>query len=117
MNQIEEKIAQASLVETLDYLRISLLIAHPDELAQGKYLEYEKFDWRGRFAAVGVNGNFERYHLGNDLEKILELSEMLQAAFTRISQKKKAKFDCRQANAIVIQTTQAFTEAFHTKGQ
>jgi len=117
LNQIEERIAQASLLESFDYLRISLLIAHPDELAQGKYLEYEKFEWRGRFAAVGVNGNFERYHLGNDLEKILELSEMLQAAFTRISKKKKAKFDCRQANAIVIEATQAFEEIFRERGQ
>ena len=37
LNQIEQKIAQASLLETIDYLRISLLIAHPDELAQGNY--------------------------------------------------------------------------------
>ena len=58
--------------------------------------------------AVGVNGNFERYHNGNDLEKILELSEMLQIAFTRISKKKKSNLDNELANTIVIHTTQTF---------
>ena len=115
LNQIEGQIAQAFSQEAFDILRISLLIAHPDELAQGKFLEYEKFDWRGGFAAVGVNGNFERYHFGTDLEKILELSEMLQAAFTRISKRKKAKLDYRLASEIIIQTTQSLTEELTRK--
>ncbi len=112
LNQIEELVGQAFSLETIDILRISLLIAHPDELAQGKFLEYEKYDWKSGFVAVGVNGNFERYHLGNDLEKILELSDMLQTAFTQISKKKKARFDCRLANTIVIHVTQSFKEDF-----
>lgn len=112
LNQIEERVGQAISLETIDILRISLLIAHPDELANGKFLAYEKFSWKSGFAAVGVNGNLERYHLGNNLEKILQLSEMLQNAFTRISKKKKAKFDCRLANEIVIQTTNSFKEMF-----
>lgn len=114
LNQIEEMVAQGFSTATIGILHISLLIAHPDELAQGYFLEYEKFDWKSGFVAVGVNGNLERYHQGNDLEKILELSEMLQTAFMRISQKKKAKFDCRMVNAIVMQTTQSFVERFST---
>lgn len=115
LNQIEQQIVQAFSSETIDILRISLLIAHPDELAQGKFLEYEKFDWKSGFVAVGVNGNFERYHLGNDLEKILELSEMLQTAFARISQKKKAKLDYRLANAIIDHATRSFREGISKK--
>ena len=115
LNQIEERITQAFPLENIDILCVSLLIAHPDELAQGLFLEYEKFEWKSGFVAVGVNGNFERYHLGDDLEKILELSEMLQAAFTRISKKKKAKFDGALANAIVVHTTRSFEERFGKK--
>lgn len=114
LDQIEKKVGEV-FTPAIDILRISLLIAHPDELAQGYFLEYEKFDWRSKFAAVGVNGNFDRYHLGDDLEKICEISEMLQTAFIRISQKKKAKFDCKLANEIVIQTTYSFAENFSKK--
>ena len=91
LDQIEKQVEKACTTEAIDILRISLLIAHPEELAQGMFLEYEKFDWRCGYVAVGVNGNFERYHFGDDLGKICELSEMLQTAFVRISQKKKAK--------------------------
>lgn len=110
LDQIEKKVGEAFAPEAIEILRISLLIAHPEELAQGKFLEYEKFDWRCGYAAVGINGNFERYHLGNDRDKICELSEMLQAAFMRISKKKKAKFDYGLANEIVIHTTHTFEE-------
>lgn len=115
LDQIEKRVGEALNSEVIDILRISLLIAHPEELAQGKFLEYENFDWRCRYASVGVNGNFERYHLGNDLDKICELSEMLQAVFIRISKRKKAKFDCGLANEIVIQTTHTFEETFSKK--
>ena len=115
LDQIEQRVGEAFDPEAIDILRISLLIAHPDELAQGKFLEYEKFDWRCKYVAVGVNGNFERYHLGDDLNKICELSEMLQVAFMRISKKRKAKFDCEIANEIVTHITHTFEESFSKK--
>ena len=64
LNQIEKEIGDAVAPEAIDILHISLLIAHPEELSQGMFLEYERFDWRCGYVAVGVNGNFERYHLG-----------------------------------------------------
>jgi hypothetical protein len=91
------------------------LVATPEELAKGNFSAYEKFDWQSRYAAVGIDGNFERYHLGNDLDKIRELSGMLQDAFIRISKRKKARFDCELANEIVIQTTHTFEEIFSEK--
>ena len=112
LSQIETQVAAAFHSEAIEILRISLLIAHPDELAKGLFLEYEKFSWKIGFVAVGVNGNFERYHLGNDLEKILELSEMLKTAFTRIARKKIANLDSKLMNEIVTQTTQSFQEHF-----
>ena len=112
LDQIEKTVGEALNSEIIDVLRISLLIAHPEELAQGKFLEYENFDWKCRYVAVGINGNFDRYHLGDDMDKISELSDMLQAAFIRISQKKKAKFDFRTANDRIIHTTHAFEETF-----
>lgn len=115
LDQIEKSVEAVFVSGCIDVLRISLLIAHPEELAEGKFLEYENFDWRCGYVAVGVNGNFDRYHLGNDLDKIFELSEMLQTAFIRIARKKKAKFDCRFANEIVIQTVHAFEEIFSEK--
>lgn len=110
LDQIEVKLEDTLTSEVIDILHISLLIAKPEELAAGKFLEYEKFDWRSGYAAVGVNGNFERYHLGNDLDKIRELSEMLQTAFLKIGKKKKAKFDYKLANEIVLHATNTFIE-------
>ena len=94
--------------EVIETLNISLLIASDEELAQGKFLAYESFDWRCGYASVGVNGNFARYHLGDDLDKIFELSEMLKAAFDRVGKKRKAKFNVDYAKAIVAQVTNAF---------
>ena len=108
LDQIEKRVGEAITSEVIDVLRISLLIAQPEELAQGKFVEYEQFDWRCGYVAVGVNGNFERYHLGDDLVKICELSSMLQAAFMRVSKKKKANFDCQRANESVVYTTRDF---------
>jgi len=110
--QIETQVAAAFQPETIDTLRISLLIAHPDELANGLFLEYEKFAWKSGFVAVGINGNFKQYHRGDDLEKIRVLSEMLQRAFTQIAKKKKANLDGKLMNEIVTQTTQSFQEHF-----
>ena len=115
LDQIEQNVAKAIDSESIDILRISLLIANPDELSDGKFLEYEKFDWRCKYVAVGVNGDFERYHLGNDINKICELSEMLQVAFMRISKKKKAKFDCIKASEIVTRITHTFAESINQK--
>ena len=110
LDQIEKNLAEAVDSEVIDILRISLMIASAEELAQGKFRAYETFDWRCGYAAVGVNGNFERYHLGNDLDKICELSEMLQAAFLRVGKKRKAMFNAHNANEIVIRITHAFME-------
>lgn len=110
LDQVEKTVGEVIASEVIDILRISLLIASDEALSQGKYLAYERFDWRCGYAAVGVNGNFERYHSGDDLDKIRELSEMLQAAFARVGKKRKAKFNAGQANEIVIQITHAFME-------
>ena len=108
LDQIEKMVGEALTSEAIDVVRISLLIAHPEELDQGKFLAYEQFDWRCGYVAVGVNGDFERYHLGDDLGKICELSAMLQAGFLRISKKKKSKFDSKLANEIVAKATRDF---------
>ena len=108
LDQIEKTVGSALASEAIDILRISLLIAHPEELAQGKFLEYNQFDWRCRYVAIGVNGNFERYYSGDDQEKICELSNMLQVAFKRISQKKRAAFDYKLASECVLRSTQVF---------
>ena len=110
LDQIEKTAGEMLASEIIDLLRISLLIATPEELAQGKFLAYESFDWRCGYVSVGVNGNFERYHLGDDLEKICELSEMLQTAFEKVGRKRKARFNSALANEIVRQITQAFLE-------
>ena len=115
LDQIEKTVGEALISEVIDILRISLLIAPAEELAQGKFLAYEKFDWRCGYASVGVNGNFERYHSGDALDKICELSEMLQAAFLKVGRKRKAKFHADLANEIVIQITHAFMENFGKK--
>ena len=111
LDQIEQEIVEALDPAGIDTLRISLLIAAPEELDQGLFAAYEQFDWRCKYAAVGVNGDFERYHSGDDVEKILVLSDMLQAAFTLVSKKRKAKFDCRIANDIVTRVTHRFSDA------
>ena len=111
LDQIEQEIVEAIDPAGIDTLRISLLIAAPEELDQGLFAAYEQFDWRCKYAAVGVNGDFERYHSGDDVEKILVLSDMLQAAFTLVSKKRKGKFDSRIANDIVIRVTHRFTDA------
>ena len=63
LDQIEQEIVEALDPAGIDTLRISLLIATPEELAQGLFAAYEQFDWRCKYAAVGVNGDFERYTL------------------------------------------------------
>ena len=104
-----EKTLEADISsEIIDTMRISLLIASPEELAKGKFLAYESFDWRCGYVSVGVNGNFERYHLGDDLDKICELSEMLKVAFERVEKKRKAKFNADHAKNIVEQVTNVF---------
>lgn len=110
LDRVEKTVGEVIVSEVIDILRISLLIASDEELSQGKYLAYESFDWHCGYAAVGVNGNFERYHLGDDLDKICEVSEMLRAAFARVGKKRKAKFPADRANEIVIQITHAFME-------
>ena len=110
LDQIEKTAGELFASETIDILRISLLIAPSEELAQGKFLAYEKFDWRCGYVSVGVNGNFEQYHLGDDLDKICELSEMLQTAFMRVGRKRKANFNAERANEIVVKITHAFME-------
>ena len=115
LDHIEKKIQEAyppEVYDVFDVLYISLLIARPDELARGLFLGSNTFDWRGKFEGIGVNGDFERYHSGNDLDKIHVLSEMLQMVFLQLSQKKKAKFHCSLANESVIYSTQFFEKKF-----
>lgn len=98
LDQIEKTVSEVVVSEVIDILRISLLIAPPEELAQGKFLAYDNCDWRCGYVSVGVNGNFDQYHLGDDLDKICVLSEMLQAAFIRVGKKRKSKFNFTLAN-------------------
>ena len=108
LDQIERTLGEALTSDAIEILRISLLIATPEELADGKFLAYEQYDWRCAYAAVGVNGDFERYHRGDDLMKIRQLSEMLQHAFQKVGKKRKAGFDAALANEIVSRITQSF---------
>ena len=110
LDRIEKTLGESILSETIDILRISLLIATPEELSQGKFLAYENFDWRCGYIAVGVKGDFERYHSGDDLEKICQIAEMLRTAFQKVGKKRKAKFAPDLADQIVTQVTRAFTE-------
>lgn len=110
LDRIEKTVGEVCISEAIDILRISLLIAPPEELEQGKFMAYERYDWRCGYVSVGVNGDFRRYHLGDDMDKILVLSEMLQTAFELIGKKRKAKFSFHLANEIVNQITGAFME-------
>jgi hypothetical protein len=110
LDRIEKTMEEELRSDTIGILRISLLIATPEELADGKFLAYEKYDWRCAYAAVGVNGDFERYHTGDDLAKICELSEMLQHAFLKVGKKRKAGFDAALANEIVSRITRSVME-------
>ena len=110
LDQIENATGEILISDAIDMLRISLLIATPEELARGLFLAYEKFDWGCKYAAVGVNGDFARYHEGDDREKISELSEMLQSAFAKVGKKRKAKFDSGLASEIVSRITRDFLE-------
>ena len=115
LDQIAETAGKILISDAVSKLRISLLIATPEELAQGLFLAYENFDWGCQYAAVGVNGDFLRYHEGDDQEKIIELSEMLRTAFTKVGKKRKAKFDSVAANEIVSQVTRSFLEKHFKK--
>lgn len=108
LDRIEKEVGEALTSETLTSLRISLLIAHPEELEQGKFLAFENFDWRCGLITVGVNGDFARYHLGDDREKVRELSKMLRTAFAQAGRKRKAKLDAALAEKIVNRVTGAF---------
>ena len=117
LDHIAKKIEEAyppEVYDIFDILRISLFIAHPDELARGLFRGSKRFDWRCKYAGISVNGDFERYHAGNDLDKIHVLSEMLQTVFLQLSQVKKAKFHCGLANEIVIYSTRFFEKKFST---
>jgi hypothetical protein len=111
LKQSEKALAAGSAKWNIYTQSVNEVIASDEELSQGKYLAYESFDWRCGYVAVGVNGNFERYHLGDDLDKICELSQMLQTAFRQVGKKRKAKFPADKANLCVIQVTRAFMES------
>ena len=108
LDRVEERVGEALHSEALDTLRISLLIAHPQELEEGKFLAFESFDWRCGMGTVGVNGDFGRYHLGDDREKVREISRMLRSAFAQVGKKRKAKFDARLATEILDRVTEEF---------
>ena len=108
LDRIEEAASERLRSEALDRLRVSLLIATQEELDRGLFLAYENFDWQCKYAAVGVNGNFRRYHEGDDPEKISELCEMLCDAFTKVGKKRRSKFNSTLAVEIVRQITRSF---------
>ena len=108
LDRVEKQVGEALTSETLSTLRISLLIAHPEELEEGKFLAFENFDWRCGYGTVGVNGDFGRYHLGDDREKVREISKMLRSAFAQVGKKRKAKFHARLATEILDRVTEEF---------
>ena len=108
LDRVEKELGEALHSEALDTLRISLLIAHPQELEEGKFLAFESFDWRCGLGTVGVNGDFGRYHLGDDREKVREISQMLRSAFAQVGKKRKTKFDARLATEILDRVTEEF---------
>lgn len=108
LDRVEKELGEALRSETLDTLRISLLIAHPQELEEGRFLAFESFDWRCGLGTVGVNGDFGRYHLGDDREKVREIARMLRFAFAQVGKKQKAKFDARLATEILDRITEEF---------
>ena len=112
LDRVEKQLGEALPSETLSTLRISLLIAHPQELEEGKFLAFESFDWRCGMGTVGVNGDFGRYHLGDEREKVREIARMLRSAFAQVGKKRKAKFDEKLAGEILDRVTEEFlTEA------
>lgn len=108
LERIEKELGAALTSETLDILRISLLIAHPEELEQGRFLAFENFDWRCGYGTVGVNGDFGRYHPGDDREKVREICRMLRAAFAQVGKKRKAKINSALAMEILDRVTEEF---------
>ena len=110
LHRIEQTASELLVSDAIDRLRVSLLIATQEELDRGLFLAYENFDWQCKYAAVGVNGNFRRYHEGDDPEKISQLCEMLCDAFTKVGKKRKSKFDSALAVEIVRQITRSVLE-------
>lgn len=108
LDRVEKRVGEVLNPEGINTLRISLLIAHPEELEQGRFLAFENFDWRCGLVTVGVNGDFGRYHLGDDREKVRELSRMLRTAFEKVGKKRKAKFDGELAVEILDRVTEEF---------
>ena len=108
LDRVEKQLGEALPSETLSTLRISLLIAHPQELEEGKFLAFESFDGRCGMGTVGVNGDFGRYHLGDDREKVREIARMLRSAFAQVGKKRKAKFHAEFAAEILDQVTEEF---------
>ena len=108
LNRVEKRVGEVLHSEALDTLRISLLIAHPQELEEGRFLAFESFDWRCGYGAVGVNGDFGRYHLGDDREKVREIARMLRSAFAQVGRKRKAKFHAESAAEILDRITEEF---------
>ena len=108
LDRVEKQVGEALTSETLSTLRISLLIAHPQELEEGKFLAFEDFDWRCGYGTVGVNGDFGRYHLGDDREKVREICRMLRSAFAQVGKKRKAKFHAESAVEILDRVTEEF---------
>lgn len=108
LDRVEKQVGEALTSEILSTLRISLLIAHPQELEEGKFLAFENFDWRCGYGTVGVNGDFGRYHLGDDREKVREICRMLRSAFAQVGKKRKAKFHAESAAEILDRVTEEF---------
>ncbi len=101
LNEVEQAVGEVCNQSVISRLHISLLLAHPDEIAKGKFREYMRFDWKLGYGAVGVQGDYNRYHAGNDSEKISVISQMLHTAFLRVAGRRKTKFNAKLASDIV----------------
>lgn len=97
LDDVEQSVGEACDGCAINTLRISLLIAHPDDIAIGKFAEYMRFDWKLGYAAVGVQGDYNRYLEGDDREKIAVIGQMLPNAYLRIAGRRKSKFNSKLA--------------------
>ena len=106
LNEVEQAVGEACEQDIISILHVSLLIAHPEDIANGKFKEYMRFDWKLGYGAVGVRGDYNRYLAGDDYEKIFIISQMLHTAFSRVAGKKKSKFNAKLASDIVDKITE-----------
>lgn len=58
-------------------------------MSDGHFEEYLRFDWKLKFVAIGVRGDYDRYQNGNyDIKKQL-IDKMVEEALEKLAKKKK----------------------------